>query len=164
MKTLNRLGISIGCGILLLTSAELLLAETGMSEHKHTHEHNDNTISRLSLNHGEKWKTDNHLRQGIQTISDAVVHTIPAYHQRTLTKAESQKLANLIHSQVNYLIDNCRLERDADTTLHVLIGNLLSAADKIFNDPLSEQGMPHLVKTLHLYQDYFEHPGLKIVR
>lgn len=163
MKKLHRLGISFSCSILLLTSVEQLLAETSMSAHQHNHEHNKNSTSSLTLNHGEKWKTDNHLRQGMQTISDAVAHVVPAFHHGTFTKVESEKLAGLIHSQVDYLIKNCRLEREADATLHVLIGDLLGTADKLSSDPLSEQGVPHLVRTLHLYQDYFEHPALKII-
>lgn len=91
MKALNRFGVLLGCCILLLTSTELLLAETNMSEHQYNHEHNENKISRLTLNHGDKWKTDQHLRQGMQTISDAVSKVVPAFHQGKLTKEESEK-------------------------------------------------------------------------
>lgn len=163
MKTAHRLRIALISSFLLLANAETLLAETAMPDTQHNHGHNEHAVSGLSLDHGEKWKTDAPLRQGMQSINDAVMNAVPAYHHETLTKTASEKLARHINTQVNYLIENCKLEPDADATLHILIGDLLTGADKVSNDPLSEQGMPYLVKTLQQYQDYFEHPELKSI-
>lgn len=163
MKAVHRLQLLLISSFLLFANAGILLAETAMSDHQHSHGHDEYAASGLSLDHGEKWKTDAPLRHGMKNINEAVINVVPAYHHETLTKIESEKLSSNINTQVNYLIENCKLEPGADATLHVLIGDLLSAADKVSNDPLSEQGMPHLVKTMQLYQDYFEHPGLKSI-
>lgn len=161
MKTVHRLRIALVSSFLLLTSTGTLLAETDMTEHQHSHGHADNAISGLSLDNGEKWQTDAPLRQAMQHINSAVMAAVPAYHHETLTKTEAETLAKEITSQVDYIIANCKLEPAADASLHVLIGDLLSAADKASKEPLSAQGMPRLVETLQLYQDYFEHPELK---
>ncbi len=134
-------------------------AETSMADHQHSHGQSEHTASGLSLDHGQKWKTDVPLRKGMQSISDAVMNSVPAYHHDTLNKADAEQLASHINDQVNYLIANCKLEPGADATLHVLIGELLTAATKVSSEPSSPQGMPHLVKTLQLYPDYFEHQG-----
>jgi len=161
MGSLNSLGMVLSGSLLLLANAGTLLAETDMTEHQHSHGHDENAVSGLSLDNGEKWQTDAPLRQGMQHINTAVMDAVPAYHHETLTRTEAETLAKEITSQVDYIISNCKLEPAADASLHVLIGSLLSAADKVSKEPLSAQGMPRLVETLQLYQDYFEHPELK---
>jgi hypothetical protein len=163
MKLLHNFRIGIISSFLLLSNTGTLLAETTVPDHQHSHGHDENAVSGLSLDHGEKWETDAPLRQGMQSINEAVMNAVPAYHHETMTKSASEKLAKHINDQVNYLIANCKLEPGADATLHVLIGDLLTAANNVSNDPLSKQGMPRLVNTLQQYQDYFEHPELKSI-
>lgn len=161
MKILQRLPVTLISGFLLLAGSAGALAQTPISDHQHDDAHAEDAT--LNLDHGEKWKTDAPLRQGMENINAAVMDAVPAYHQETLTKADSEKLATEISTQVNYLIENCELEPGADATLHVLIGELLTAANKVSVNPMSEQGMPGLVKAMQQYQDYFEHPGLKSI-
>lgn len=161
MRTFQILPIAFISGILLLAGSSGVLAQATMSDHQHGDAHAEDTA--LSLDHGEKWQTDAPLRQGMESINAAVMDAAPAYHHETLTKADSEKLAAEINTQVNYLIENCELEPGADATLHVLIGDLLTAANEVSVDPMSKQGMPSLVKTMQQYQDYFEHPGLKSI-
>lgn len=156
MKLLLKLPAAIISGFLLFTHSGFTLAET---DHQHNHAQNQHAVTDLSLNHGEKWKTDAPLRQGMQSINASVKNAVEDYHQQKLTKAQSAELATQINAQVNYMVENCKLEPAADATLHVLIGDLLNAADKVSKDPMSGQGMPQLVKTLMLYPKYFDHPG-----
>ena len=111
-----------------------------MADHQHSHAQNEHAASGLSLDHGKKWQTDAPLRQGMQSINDAVMKAVPAYHQETLTKTDADELARQINDQVNYLVANCKLEPGADATLHVLIGDLLTGAAKVSNEPLSPAG------------------------
>ncbi len=159
MKSIRNFWLVLISSVIFFANTGSLQAETNMSDHQHSHGQNEHATSGLSMDHGQKWKTDAPLRQGMQTINDAVRKAVPAYHHETLTKNDAEQLASHINDQVNYLIANCKLEPGADATLHVLIGNLLTAATKVSNEPLSPQGMPHLVKTLQLYPDYFEHHG-----
>ncbi len=157
MRSIHRLWLPLVGSFIILASFGFLQAETSMTDHHHSHGQNDHAVSGLSLDHGEKWKTDTALRQGMQSINDAVMNAVSAYHHETLTKTEAEKLARHINDQVGYLVTNCRLEAGADAALHVLIGDLLTASATLSNEPLSSQGLPLLVKTLKLYPDYFDH-------
>lgn len=159
MKSIHRIWPALFSLFILFTNTGTLQAETSMSGHQHSHEHSEDTASGLSLDHGQKWKTDAPLRKGMQSINDAVMNAVPDYHHDTLTKTDAEQLAGHINEQVNYLIANCKLEPGADATLHVLIGDLLTGAERVSKEPLSSQGIPHLVRTLQLYPDYFEHQG-----
>jgi len=159
MKISNSFLIALFSGIFVLFNAGILPAETNIVEHQHTHGDEEQAVSGLSLDHGEKWKTDTALRQGMQTINDAVMQAVPAYHDAALTKTDADKLARQINEQVNYLVANCKLEPGADATLHVFIGDLLTAAARLSDEPSSSQGLPVMVKTLQQYPSYFDHPG-----
>ncbi|MCW8935583.1 MAG: hypothetical protein OQK98_12730 [Gammaproteobacteria bacterium] len=163
-KSIHKLCLVLFSGFIFLANAGSLQAETDMSDHQHSHGHDahaEHGVSGLSLDHGQKWKTDAPLRQGMLSINDAVMKNVTAYHHDKLTKTDAQQLASHINDQVNFLVANCKLEPGADATLHVLIGDLLTGADKVAKEPLSVQGMPQLVKALQLYPDYFEHQGWK---
>lgn len=163
MKSIDRFWLALFSSFIIFTHTASLQAETRTSDHQHSHGHSEAATSGLSMDHGQKWKTDAPLRQGMRSISDAVMHSVPAYHDETLTKTDAEKLARHINAQVNYLVANCKLGPGADATLHVLIGRLLTAATKVANQPLSPQGMPHLVKSLQLYPDYFAHQGWSLI-
>ncbi|MCW8956508.1 MAG: hypothetical protein OQL09_06465 [Gammaproteobacteria bacterium] len=150
----------VSLGLTLAITAPLR-AETGADDHQHGHD--EHGASGLSLNQGKKWQTDAPLRQGMNSINEAVKKAVPAFHHDELNKADAKQLAKHINDQVNYLVANCKLEPQADATLHVLIGELLTSADKLSRDPLSNQGMPGLVKALMQYPNYFEHQGWKSV-
>ena len=143
---------------LLLISATQLRAETQAAD-QHRHEGHDASV--LSLDHGNKWQTDAPLRKGMQNINDEVMKSVSAYHDKTLTRTDAENLGKHINKQVSYIVQNCKLEPRADAVLHVLIGDLLTGTEHLTREPLSEQGMPVIVKTLRTYPDYFEHPGWK---
>jgi hypothetical protein len=150
MKTTFKLWLALISSFVILANAASLRAEMDITGNLHSHEQNENVTSELSLDHGKKWQTDAPLCQGMQSINDAVMRAVPAYHQATFTETDADELAREINGQVNYLVINCKLEPGADATLHVLIGDLLTGVAEISNNPLSSQGVPHLVGTLKL--------------
>jgi len=160
MKFIRTLSHGLTIASVLFASTGAVQAETVMTDHQHGHAEKQHAVSELSLDHGKKWQTDAPLRRGMQHINDAVMHAVPAYHDDTLSKSEADELAGQINAQIEYMIANCKLEPAADATLHVLIGKLLTGAASLENDPLSSQGLPHIVSTLHQYSEYFAHPGL----
>ena len=159
MNTLNKLRTT---AIIILAITTPLHAQTPATEHNHGHDQNANAS--LTLDHGKKWQSDTPLRQGMQSINDAVMQNIDAFHHDKLTKPDAEKLARHINDQVRFLVNNCKLEPKADATLHVIIGELLSGADVLTKDPNSMQGMPTLVKALMQYPEYFEHKGWKGIK
>lgn len=147
----------------LLVNAPLNAQTSKNEEHQHNHGHNELAGSALKLNQGNKWQTDAALRQGMQNIYDSVMNAANAFHHASLTQSEAKKLAAQINGQVEYLVANCQLEPQADAVLHVLIGELLTGAEELSKEPLSNQGLPQIVKVLQRYPDYFDHPGWKAV-
>ena len=130
-----------------------------MSEDHHDHQHESDTASEPGLNNGKKWQTDAPLRQGMQSINEEVLKVVPAFHDNSLTKQEAKKLARYINEQVSYIVNNCKLEPEADAMLHFLIGELLSGATALSVEPSSEQGLPAIVKALQTYPLNFDDPG-----
>ncbi|MBI3187639.1 MAG: hypothetical protein HYZ31_07245 [Gammaproteobacteria bacterium] len=159
MKTLNKLLIT---AIITLAITTPIHAQTPATEHNHGHD--QQAASALTLDHGKKWQSDAPLRQGMQSISDAVMKNVDAFHHDKLTKPDADKLAQHINEQVTFLVTNCKLQPQADATLHVIIGELLTGADALKKDPNSMQGMPTLVKALMQYPEYFEHKGWKGIK
>lgn len=138
-----------------------VMAETGVHD---MHQHEGHEASALSLNQGKKWQSDAPLRQGMQSINEAVINAVPAFHNDALTKPDAEKLASHINKQVEYLVANCKLEPQADAVLHVFIGDLLAGADELAKRPLSMQGLPSIVGVMQKYPDYFDHPGWKAIK
>ena len=155
MKITNTLSTVLAAACLSLSVHAPLYAQTDA----HHHGHDEHAASALSLNQGKKWQTDAPLRKGMQSIKHAAMSAADAFHHDALTKPDAEKLASHINGQVDYLVANCKLEPQADATLHVLIGDLLSGADALSKQPLSSEGLPKIVKVLQIYPDYFEHQG-----
>ncbi len=148
----------LSLGLLLLNSLNLN-AQPG-AENSHAHQHHTNAA--LQLNQGAKWQTDAPLRKGMQQILAEAMKAKPGFHDGNLTPAEAETLAHNIHVQVEYIINNCKLEPAADTTLHVLIGDLLQGAESMKKAPLSNEGLPKIIRALNTYPEYFDHPGWQV--
>ena len=173
MKT-TRISLVVALGVVLLGcqpqpqhSAPAPLAQANPHEHigdarqppppaaaaEHAH---DEMHSTLRLDQGQPWATDAPLVEGMNKIRVAVKE---ASALPTLDADSADALAQTVRTQVNFLIANCRLEPEADATLHVFIGQLLNAAAALGEDPASPSGLPQLQQTLREYPRYFDHPG-----
>lgn len=151
MNTLNKI---IATAIITLAITTPLHAQTPVTEHSHGHDQNANAA--LTLDHGKKWQSDIPLRQGMKSINDAVMKNVDAFHHDKLTKYDAEKIAQHINNQVTYLVSNCKLQPNADATLHVIIGELLTGASVLEKEPQSMRGLPAIVKALQQYSEYFE--------
>lgn len=101
------------------------------------------------------------LRQGMQSINDAVISAVTAFHRDDLNKSDAKKLAKHINEQIEFLVQNCKLTPQADAVLHVVISGLLAGADQLAKQPSSTLGLPRIVVALQQYPKYFEQPGWK---
>jgi hypothetical protein len=128
---------------------------------EHAHDHGASADMALQRPpSGGNWATDAPLRQGMEAIHVALVAALPTFEKGEMSAAEAQALAGVVTSQVQFLLANCRLEPDADAQLHILIGQMMSAAEAMVADAASVDGVPKLHEAVQLYGDYFEHPGL----
>ena len=98
--------------------------------------------AKLVLNQGKKWETDAPLRQGMESIRSAVAKGM-----------DSGALAKKVEAEVAGIVQNCKLEPAADEQLHIVIADLLAAA---------EAGDPGRVKqALTASGEHFDHAGWK---
>jgi hypothetical protein len=128
---------------------------------EHAHHHDASAGEALQRPPGGgNWATDAALRQGMEAIHVALAAALPAFEKGELDAPAATNLASVVTSQVQFLLANCKLEPDADAQLHILIGQMMSAAEAMVADAGSVDGVPKLHEAVQLYGDYFEHPGL----
>ncbi len=128
-----------------------------------THRH-DGHAAVLKLNQGAKWQTDAPLRTGMETIRQAVGQAIADVHSHRFDAAHSRSLAETVNKQVGYIVQNCKLQPEADDVLHAIIADIGQSVDVISagSAPTErEQGVVRLARTLDDYAAHFDHPGWK---
>ncbi|QLQ34180.1 MAG: hypothetical protein HZT40_11085 [Candidatus Thiothrix singaporensis] len=135
--------------MLFLAASVLLVGAAVFVEHHWTGHDGHAQHTRhgtMALNNGQRWATDEALRTGMQRIHDAAQQNSP-------------DLAQTTRQQTDYLIANCKLEPQADATLHGIIAQLLAGADALEKDSASAKGMETIRRALQQYPEYFDHPG-----
>lgn len=127
------------------------------------HHHTAGETNKLSLDHGKKWATDQPLREGMTAIRTALAEKHGGIHRGTLTSREYQALGATIEARVATIIAQCKLEPAADANLHVIVAELLAAADAMQGKSPTPPaaGALQAVQAANRYGKYFEHPGWK---
>ena len=129
------------------------------AHHAHDHAHDAVDRTGLVLNEGERWATDAALREGMERVRASFVATLPAYKRGELTAETADATAQAMDEHVAFMIQNCKLEADADAVLHVLLAELLQGSAALREAARSDEGMPRIHRALRDYGHYFEHPG-----
>jgi hypothetical protein len=149
----------------------LLIAATAVAAHPlsvraadpHQHGH-DTPAAKLQLDHGKKWRTDEPLRRGMDSIRKAV-HGAPApLHKGTASAADYAPLGNRVEAEVGRIVKECKLPPAADAQLHIVVADLLAGADAMKSAKDAKAGRAGLVKVdgaLEAYGKHFDHPGWK---
>lgn len=125
------------------------------------HEHHGHAAPEgggLTLNNGERWATDAALREGMGRVRASFVAVLPAFKQGELDPAAAADAARAIDDHVAFLVENCRLEPEADAVLHVLLAELLQGTASLRQAPASPEGLPRIHGVLRDYPRYFDHP------
>lgn len=133
------------------------LASSSTSQKNTEHDHGDS--NQLVLNDGKKWQTDAALRQGMQTIRDLIMPLTMRSTEQSINAEQAKKIALGVKEQVNYLINNCKLDAKADAVLHTLIADLLKGSELLTQQTPDAQGIAIIQEVLHTYPQYFEHPN-----
>jgi uncharacterized membrane protein YkoI len=143
---------------LALGAASPAFAASGHEHHQHA-----SAEAKDSHKHGAKWATDAPLRKGMGTIRADLAATMPAVRARTLTAADARALGEKLEGQVGYIVANCKLEPEADAGLHVIVAELVAAADalKASNGADAPQAIARAVKATNEYGNQFDHPRWK---
>lgn len=135
--------------------AEIALA------HDHDHSHETAGPAQLTLNNGRKWATDDNLRQGMSRIRDALADELPAIQAGKATAEQYRVLAQKTNDQIAFMVRNCKLDRQADAMLHLLLADIIAGADAMQGKNGSEarKGAEKVAHALDDYGAYFDHPG-----
>lgn len=125
------------------------------SESDH-HHHGD---YQLTLDNGNKWQSDEALRQGMSNIQDIVrIATNGPLDHSTLMQG--------VTSNIDYMVQNCKLDPEPDGVLHVIIGEMvegLALLDDEKSPQEHQQGLERIEHALSTYGDYFEHPDWQVM-
>lgn len=154
MKTLNR-GFAALAGLWLAVAGNAVAA-TDHHAAGHAHE----APAKLELDHGTPWATDAPLRKGMEALRAAFAARLAAIHAGTLAPEDYAALGAKIEGEVATIVAECKLEPKADAVLHVIVAELLAAADVLQGGapeaPVA--GAHRAVIALNDYGRYFDHP------
>lgn len=147
-------------------AAALALAFGGQAlAAKDAHEHgHGGQEAKLVLDHGRKWQTDEPLRKGMDGIRSALAADLKAIHANKATPQQYKALAGRIESEVAGIVQNCKLEPEADAQLHIVVAEMLAGAEAMQGKDKGVKpraGAERVAKALNAYGEHFEHAGWK---
>lgn len=138
-----------------------LPATAATSAHEHGHGHHASQ-SRLTLDDGRKWATDEPLRREMAELRDALTFA----RKGRMTDAEYRALGDVVEYRVGRIVEECKLAPAADANLHVLVTELVGAADDLRapGKAHAHHALRRATIALNEYGQYFDHPGWKPLR
>jgi hypothetical protein len=118
---------------------------------------------KITLDHGRKWATDAPLREGMTEIRKALARQHAAVKKGTMSDAGYAELGAAIEKNVASIVANCKLSPEADANLHVIVAELVGAADELKAGAAAshEAAARKAMNAVNLYGRYFDHPGWK---
>ncbi|HEY9898792.1 MAG TPA: hypothetical protein V6D00_06385 [Pantanalinema sp.] len=137
-------------------------AQAAGHDHASAHDHHGaaaHAPAPLALDHGRKWATDAPLRQAMTGIHDAYHKAHTAQQAKSFTPEAARATAHTVKDRIDFMVANCKLSPKADANLHVLVADMLGAAEALETSPTSKDGLPRLRHALERYPRYFSHPG-----
>jgi len=123
-------------------------AAYGQAGHEHGHAADE---ARLVLNQGKKWPTDAPLRQGMENIRSALGGGM-----------KYGALATKVSTEVAGIVQNCKLEPEADAQLHLVIADIMAGVEALEGKAKGETrraGAEKIARALVAYGEHFDHAG-----
>ena len=114
---------------------------------------------------GRKWATDEPLRAHMWAVRNALYEHREAIASDRLADGDARRLGEELERRAAAIVTECRLEPAADANLHIVIADLLAAADVLQGKAKTQpaRGAGKAMRAAHMYAVYFEHPGWKPV-
>lgn len=76
---------------------------------------------------------------------------------KPISAKNAREVAQTVEQNVRYIVENCKLEPEADAALHVIIGQMMGAATQLKADASREHGVIQLNDALATYRKTFDH-------
>lgn len=147
----------------LATSSSVYAAESADARY---HSHSSSEPTKLQLNAGKKWATDEPLRQAMSDINQAMAKALPAIHKNQFGDGQYQALATTVSQKVAYAVEHCKLEPKGDAMLHLVIADLMAGAESMEGKTARTRhdGAVLVLEALKSYGKYFQHPGWRVTK
>ncbi len=135
-----------------------------VAAHDHEHDHGASSAAPLvlALKQGRKWPTDASLRQGMGRIRDAMEEPMPAIYAAKADSAQFEIRAKRVNEQIAFIVQNCKLDKEADAMLHLVLAEIIAGAEAMEGKNKVLDRRSGAVKVMHAlenYDRYFDHPG-----
>lgn len=144
-------------GMVLSLTAVTTMAAPANNEH----EHDGHGSMELRLDNGSKWAVDAPLSRAMNNIGSAMHKEIGAIHSGELAEEKYAALAKKINNEVNYMVENCKLEPEADAQLHLVIAELMEGSTAMENKANARYGAVKVMGAIESYVTYFDDPNFK---
>lgn len=150
--------------VVLMTALALSALPAAAAEH--AHDHHGHGPAKLQLNQGKKWPTDEALRRNMAALGADFSARVHAIHKGRLSADEYAALGKGIEARVADIVAQCKLDPDADAMLHLVVADLLAAADVMQGKaPGKPAAAAHqAVTALNGYGRHFDHPGWRAIK
>lgn len=154
MRTILRLA---GIGACVATG--LLSLATPLYAGEHADKHGAAPV----LKQGQKWATDEVLRQGMDKIRQAMIANREAIEKDRLNAQDYRRLAEAVDKEVANIVKNCRLSKEADAAFHsTVLADLIQSTEWMRTSTkvqAQRAGALGVSQSLRNYGEYFQHPG-----
>ena len=124
-------------------------------------------MTKLELNAGKKWGTDDALRQAMSTIHTSVSQILPKAHSGKAKAADYEAFSKDVTAQVAYIVENCKLDPQADAQLHIIVADIMSgveAAEGKEGEKQRASGVVKIAQASNAYGKHFDHAGWKAIQ
>jgi len=141
--------------------ALLLALSAGVEGADQPKHHHGEGSTLLQLDAGQRWKTDTALRESMATLRVEFVNQHHVIYQGTASHDQYEALATAIERTLDKVISQCQLEPSADAQLHIILGKLMGAAEKMRHLADRQQanlGAMQAINALNDYAQHFEDP------
>lgn len=148
--------------ILSLAAVALAFPLAVLAAETSSHGHGEHGAQKVTLNAGKKWPTDDALRKGMTSIRTSVAAALPAVHAGKVSNAEYAALGKDMGAQVAYIVQNCKLDPEADAQLHVVVADIVNGIDTVEGkqqDKARALGVVKVAQALNTYGKHFDHKG-----
>ena len=139
----------LACAVILIAAvlAASSCSETNQSSNgAHTH-----SPAGLTLNDGKKWQADQHTREGMLGIRQAMT-TKPVN-----SPVEMRNLGRDLQQRLKELVAGCTMTGEAHNQLHVFLEEFMPAADSLASQQDEKKARETLAEMHHMLERYDEH-------
>lgn len=151
-------------GINVLSALCLVLVTTPAYAEEHQHQSQSNAEPSMHvLKPGEKWKTDEVVKLGMDNIHQAISARQDDIIKGRLSAHDYHRIAIVIERNAAEIVRSCKLAKDADSAFHsVVLVDLLDGVTLMRtskNIQAQRVGALGVLQALRNYVKYFQHKG-----